>query len=194
MKTANEFKELRDKKYDDWINFDKKVKGQWQLLETIIDRGFNSLGHSQKYIDITNVGELYKENEKKLISEPNCFYITKDKNGTRLYFDAKDYNDYVNSNKKVNEATKDCNKRYGKALNDLNDNVNSDKKSDLKKDTDEQVKEDKEVETNKNNTEDNFKLIFSTFDGKDHHEKEYNSFEELKKDVEIIPEFFKIFE
>ena len=124
MKTANEFKELRDKKYNDWINFDKKVKGQWSLLETIVNRGFNSLGHSQKYIDITNVGELYKENEKKLISEPNCFYITKDKNGTRLYFDEKDYKDYVNSNKKSN----------------------------LKKDTDEQVKEDKKVHTLKFNT------------------------------------------
>ena len=152
MKTANEFKELRDKKYNDWINFDKKVKGQWQLLETIIDRGFNSLGHSQKYIDITNVGELYKENEKKLISEPNCFYITKDKNGTRLYFDEKDYNDYINSNKKVNEAIKDCNKRYSKALNDLNDNVDYDKESNLKKDTDEQTKEDKKVEALKFNT------------------------------------------
>ena len=124
MKTANEFKELRDKKYNDWINFDKKVKGQWSLLETIVNRGFNSLGHSQKYIDITNVGELYKENEKKLISEPNCFYITKDKNGTRLYFDEKDYNDYINSNKKSN----------------------------LKKDTDEQVKEDKKSEALKFNT------------------------------------------
>ena len=124
MKTANEFKELRDKKYNDWINFDKKVKGQWSLLETIVNRGFNSLGHSQKYIDITNVGELYKENEKKLISEPNCFYITKDKNGTRLYFDSKDYNHYVNSNKK----------------------------SDLKKDTDEQVKDNKKVESLKFNT------------------------------------------
>ena len=166
MKTANEFKELRDKKYDDWINFDKKVKGQWQLLETIIDRGFNSLGHSQKYIDITNVGELYKENEKKLISEPNCFYITKDKNGTRLYFDAKDYEEYINGYKKLS----------------------------LKKDSEAQVKEDIKIEINKNNTDDNFKLIFSTFDGKAHHEKEYNSFEELKKDVEITPEFFKIFE
>ena len=124
MKTANEFKELRDKKYNDWINFDKKVKGQWSLLETIVNKGFSSLGHSQKYIDITNVGELYKENEKKLISEPNCFYITKDKNGTRLYFDSKDYNDYVNSNKKSN----------------------------LKKDTDEQVKEDKKIEALKFNT------------------------------------------
>ena len=124
MKTANEFKELRDKKYNDWINFDKKVKGQWSLLETIVNRGFNSLGHSQKYIDITNVGELYKENEKKLISEPNCFYITKDKNGTRLYFDEKDYKDYVNSNKKSN----------------------------FKKDIDYQVKEDKKDETLKFNT------------------------------------------
>ena len=124
MKTANEFKELRDKKYNDWINFDKKVKGQWSLLETIVNRGFNSLGHSQKYIDITNVGELYKENEKKLISEPNCFYITKDKNGTRLYFDEKDYKDYVN--------------RY--------------KESNLEKDVEEQVKEDKKVETLKFNT------------------------------------------
>lgn len=124
MKTANEFKELRDKKYNDWINFDKKVKGQWSLIETIIDRGFNSLGHSQKYIDITNVGELYKENEKKLISEPNCFYITKDKNGTRLYFDEKDYNDYVNSNKK----------------------------SDFKKDIDEQVRDNRKGEALKFNT------------------------------------------
>ena len=124
MKTANEFKELRDKKYNDWINFDKKVKGQWSLLETIVNRGFNSLGHSQKYIDITNVGELYKENEKKLISEPNCFYITKDKNGIRLYFDKKDYNEYVNSNKK----------------------------SDLKKDTDEQVRDNRKGEALKFNT------------------------------------------
>ena len=124
MKTANEFKELRDKKYNDWINFDKKVKGQWSLLETIVNKGFSSLGHSQKYIDITNVGELYKENEKKLISEPNCFYITKDKNGTRLYFDSKDYNDYVNSYKKSN----------------------------LKKDTDEQVREDEELKGLRLNT------------------------------------------
>ena len=124
MKTANEFKELRDKKYNDWINFDKKVKGQWSLLETIVNRGFNSLGHSQKYIDITNVGELYKENEKKLISEPNCFYITKDKNGTRLYFDEKDYNDYINSNKKSN----------------------------FKKDTDEQVRDNRKGEALKFNT------------------------------------------
>lgn len=152
MKTANEFKELRDKKYNDWINFDKKVKGQWSLLETIVNRGFNSLGHSQKYIDITNVGELYKENERKLISEPNYFKITKDKNGTRLYFDETDYNDYINGNKKVKEGTKDYNKRYSKALNDLNDNVDYDKKSNLKKDVDEQVRDNRKGEALKFNT------------------------------------------
>ena len=155
MKTANEFKELRNKKYNDWINFDKKVKGQWSLLETIVNRGFNSLGHSQKYIDITNVGELYKENEKKLISEPNCFYITKDKNGTRLYFDAKDYEEYINGYKKLS----------------------------LKKDSEAQVKEDKKIEINKNNTD----------DYKNNYEKEYNSFEDFIKDLETIPDFFKIF-
>ena len=152
MKTAEEFKKQRNKKYNDWIEFDEKVKGQWKLIESIVDKSFNSLGHSQKYIDISNVGDLYKENERKLISEPNYFKITKDKNGTRLYFDETDYNNYVNSNKKVNEAIKDCNKRYSKTLNDLNDNVNSDKKSNLKKYTDEQVKNDKKVENLKFNT------------------------------------------
>ena len=124
MKSAEEFKKQRNKKYNDWIEFDEKVKGQWKLIESIVDKSFNSLGHSQKYIDISNVGDLYKENERKLISEPNYFKITKDKNGTRLYFDAKDYEEYINSNKKSN----------------------------LKKDTDKQVKEDKKVETLKSNT------------------------------------------
>ena len=149
MKSAEEFKKQRNKKYNDWIEFDEKVKGQWKLIESIVDKSFNSLGHSQKYIDISNVGDLYKENERKLISEPNYFKITKDKNGTRLYFDAKDYEEYINSNKKVNEDTKDFNKRYSKALNDY---INSNKKSNLKKDTDKQVKEDKKVETLKSNT------------------------------------------
>ena len=169
----------------------EEIKGQMKLIESKVMNA--NIGHKTKYIDLGNIGKLFSENEKQIIKDG--YYITQDdKNGTRLYFDEKDYNDYVNSNKKVNEATKDCNERYGKALNDLKDNVNSDKKSNLKKDIEEQVKEDKKVKTNKNNTDDNFKLIFSTFDGKDHHEKEYNSFEELKKDVEIIPEFFKIFE
>ena len=124
MKSAEEFKKQRNKKYNDWIEFDEKVKGQWKLIESIVDKSFNSLGHSQKYIDISNVGDLYKENERKLISEPNYFKITKDKNGTRLYFDAKDYEEYINSNKKSN----------------------------LKKDTDEQIKGDKKSETLKVNT------------------------------------------
>ena len=42
MKTANEFKELRDKKYDDWIEFDEKVKGQWKLIESIVDKETNT--------------------------------------------------------------------------------------------------------------------------------------------------------
>ena len=75
---------------------------------------------------------LYKENEKKLISEPNCFYITKDKNGTRLYFDEKDYNHYVNSNKNSIKDVKEqsnelknkievCDKRYKEALKKLSE-------------------------------------------------------------------------
>ena len=190
LRTAKDCLRIREEKLNIFNKSQEEIKGQMKLIESKVMNA--NIGHKTKYIDLGNIGKLFSENEKQIIKDG--YYITQDdKNGTRLYFDEKDYNDYVNSNKKVNEATKDCNKRYGKALNDLKDNVNSDKKSNLKKDTDEQVKEDKKVETNKNNTDENFKLIFSTFDGKDHHEKEYNSFEELKKDVEIIPEFFKIF-
>ena len=191
LRTAKDCIKIREEKLNIFNKSQEEIKGQMKLIESKVMNA--NIGHKTKYIDLGNIGKLFSENEKQIIKDG--YYITQDdKNGTRLYFDEKDYNDYVNSNKKVNEATKDCNKRYGKALNDLNDNVNSDKKSNLKKDTDEQVKENKKVEANKNNTDDNFKLIFSTFDGKDLHEKEYNSFEELKKDVEITPEFFKIFE
>ena len=191
LRTAKDCIRIREEKLKIFNKSQEEIKGQMKLIESKVMNA--NIGHKTKYIDLGNIGKLFSENEKQIIKDG--YYITQDdKNGTRLYFDEKDYNDYVNSNKKVNEAVNDCNKRYGKALNDLNDDINSDKKSDLKKDTDEQVKEDKKVKTNKNNTDDNFKLIFSTFDGKDHHEKEYNSFEELKKDVEIIPEFFKIFE
>ena len=82
-----------------------------------------NIDHETKYIDIGNVGKLFSENEKQIIKDG--YYITQDdKNGTRLYFDKEAYNDYVNSNKKSN----------------------------LKKDTDEQVKEDKKVHTLKFNT------------------------------------------
>ena len=81
-----------------------------------------NIDHETKYIDIGNIGKLFSENEKQIIKDG--YYITQDKNGTRLYFDKKDYDDYVNSNKKLN----------------------------LKKDIDEQVKDDKKVEALKFNT------------------------------------------
>ena len=162
LRTAKDCIKIREEKLNIFNKSQEEIKGQMKLIESKVMNA--NIGHRTKYISLGNVGKLFSENEKQIIKDG--YYITQDdKNGTRLYFDEKDYNDYVNSNKKSN----------------------------LKKDTDEQVKEDKKVETNKNNTDENFKLIFSTFDGKDYHEKEYNSFEELKKDVEIIPEFFKIF-
>ena len=166
MKTANEFKELRDKKYDDWINFDKKVKGQWSLLETIVNRGFNSLGHSQKYIDLGNVGKLFSENEKQIIKDG--YYITQDdKNGTRLYFDEKDYNDYVNSNKnsikdvkeqsnELKNKIEDCNKRYKETLKKLNDDIDSSKKINLKNDLNNQEKDNNKVEAKEYDTFEDF--------------------------------------
>ena len=162
LRTAKDCLKIREEKLKIFNKSQEEIKGQMKLIESKVMNA--NIGHRTKYIDLGNVGKLFSENEKQIIKDG--YYITQDdKNGTRLYFDAKDYEEYINGYKKSN----------------------------LKKDTDEQVKEDKKVETNKNNTDENFKLIFSTFDGKDHHEKEYNSFEELKKDVEIIPEFFKIF-
>ena len=82
-----------------------------------------NIGHRTKYIDLGNIGKLFSENEKQIIKDG--YYITQDdKNGTRLYFDKEAYNDYVNSNKKSN----------------------------FTKDTDEQVKDDKKVKTLKFNT------------------------------------------
>ena len=82
-----------------------------------------NIDHETKYIDIGNVGKLFSENEKQIIK--NGYYITQDeKNGTRLYFDKEAYNDYINSNKK----------------------------SDLKTDTDEQVRANRKGEALKFNT------------------------------------------
>ena len=82
-----------------------------------------NIDHETKYIDIGNVGKLFSENEKQIIKDG--YYITQDdKNGIRLYFDKEAYDDYINSYKKSN----------------------------LKKDTDEQVKDDKKVHTLKFNT------------------------------------------
>ena len=82
-----------------------------------------NIGHRTKYIDLGNIGKLFSENEKQIIKDG--YYITQDdKNGTRLYFDKEAYNDYINSNKKSN----------------------------LKKDTDEQVRDNRKGEALKFNT------------------------------------------
>ena len=162
LRTAKDCIKIREEKLNMFNKSQEEIKGQMKLIESKVMNA--NIGHETKYIDLGNIGKLFSENEKQIIKDG--YYITQDdKNGTRLYFDAKDYEEYINGYKKLS----------------------------LKKDSEAQVKEDKKIKTNKNNTDDNFKLIFSTFDGKDYHEKEYNSFEELKKDVEIIPEFFKIF-
>lgn len=164
LRTAKDCIKIREEKLNIFNKSQEEIKGQMKLIESKVMNA--NIGHRTKYIDLGNIGKLFSENEKQIIKDG--YYITQDdKNGTRLYFDEKDYNEYVNSNKKSN----------------------------FKKDTDEQVKDDKKVEVNKNNTDDNFKLKFSTFDGKDkdNYEKEYNSFEDFIKDLETIPEFFKIF-
>ena len=126
LRTAKDCIKIREEKLNIFNKSQEEIKGQMKLIESKVMNA--NIGHKTKYIDLGNIGKLFSENEKQIIKDG--YYITQDdKNGTRLYFDAKDYNDYVNSNKKVNEAIKDCNKQYGKALNDLNDNVNSDKKS-----------------------------------------------------------------
>ena len=162
LRTAKDCIKIREEKLNIFNKSQEEIKGQMKLIESKVMNA--NIGHKTKYIDLGNIGKLFSENEKQIIKDG--YYITQDdKNGTRLYFDAKDYEEYINGYKKLS----------------------------LKNDSEEQVKEYIKIEINKYNTDDNFKLIFSTFDGKDHHEKEYNSFEELKKDVEIIPEFFKIF-
>ena len=138
LRTAKDCLKIREEKLNMFNKSQEEIKGQMKLIESKVINA--NIDHKTKYIDIGNIGKLFSENEKQIIKDG--YYITQDdKNGTRLYFDKEDYNDYINSNKKSS-----------KALNDLNDNINSDKKSDLKKDTDEQVKEDKKVETSKFNT------------------------------------------
>ena len=162
LRTAKDCLRIREKKLNIFNKSQEEIKGQMKLIESKVMNA--NIDHKTKYIDIGNVGKLFSENEKQIIKDG--YYITQDdKNGTRLYFDKKDYNDYVNSNKKVNEATKDCNK----ALNDLNDNIDSNEKTNLKKDTDEQVKDDKKVEALKFNTIGEFldyldKESYKTFD------------------------------
>ena len=144
LRTAKDCLKIREEKLKIFNKSQEEIKGQMKLIESKVMNA--NIEYGTKYIDIGNVGKLFSENEKQIIKDG--YYITQDdKNGTRLYFDEKDYNDYVNSNKKVKEAINDCNK----ALNDLNDNIDSDEKTNLKKDTDEQVKADKKVKTLKFN-------------------------------------------
>ena len=150
LRTAEDCLKIREEKLNIFNKTQEEIKGQMQLIES---KGMNAnIDHETKYIDIGIVGKLFSENQKQIIKDG--YYINEDdKNGTKLYCDKKDYNDYVKSNKKVKEAAiKDCNERYSKASNDLNDNVNSNKKLNLKTDIEEQVKDDKKVETLKFNT------------------------------------------
>ena len=123
LRTAKDCLKIREEKLNMFNKSQEEIKGQMKLIESKVVNA--NIGHRTKYIDIGNVGKLFSENEKQIIQDG--YYITQDdKNGTRLYFDEKDYNDYVNSN--------------------------GNKKSNLKKDADEQVKEDKKVEALKSNT------------------------------------------
>ena len=149
LRTAKDCLKIREEKLNIFNKSKEEIKGQMKLIESKVINA--NIEYGTKYIDIGNVGKLFSENEKQIIKDG--YYITQDdKNGTRLYFDKEAYNDYINSNKKVKEATKDCNEKYGKASNDLNDNINFDKKSNLKKDIDEQVKDNKKSEALKFNT------------------------------------------
>ena len=130
LRTAKDCIRIREEKLNMFNRSQEEIKGQMKLIESKVMNA--NIGHRTKYIDIGNVGKLFSENEKQIIKDG--YYITQDdKNGTRLYFDEKDYNDYVNSNKKVKEAIKDCSTRYTETLNKLKDDIVSDKKSNLKK-------------------------------------------------------------
>ena len=120
LRTAKDCLRIREEKLNIFNKSQEEIKGQMQLIESKVMNA--NIDHKTKYIDIGNIGKLFSENEKQIIKDG--YYIIQDKNGIRLYFDEKDYNDCINSNKKSN----------------------------LKKDTDEQVKEDKKVEALKFNT------------------------------------------
>ena len=121
LRTAKDCLRIRDEKLKIFNKSQEEIKGQMKLIESKVMNA--NIDHKTKYIDIGNIGKLFSENEKQIIKDG--YYITQDdKNGTRLYFDEKDYKDYIN--------------RY--------------KESDFKKDIDKQMKEDKKVEALKFNT------------------------------------------
>ena len=120
LRTAKDCIKIREEKLKIFNKSQEEIKGQMQLIESKVMNA--NIGHNTKYIDLGNVGKLFSENEKQIIKDG--YYITQDKNGTRLYFDEKDYKDYINSYKKSN----------------------------LKKDTDEQVRDNRKGEALKFNT------------------------------------------
>ena len=148
LRTAKDCLKIREEKLNMFNKSQEEIKGQMKLIESKVMNA--NIGHKTKYIDLGNIGKLFSENEKQIIKDG--YYITQDdKNGTRLYFDAKDYEEYINGYKKLS----------------------------LKKDSEAQVKEDKKIEINKNNTD----------DYKNNYEKEYNSFGEFIKKIESITGF-----
>ena len=121
LRTAKDCLRIREEKLKIFNKTQEEIKGQMKLIESKVMNA--NIDHKTKYIDIGNIGKLFSENEKQIIKDG--YYITQDdKNGTRLYFDKEDYDDYVNSNKKI----------------------------DFKKDTDEQVRDNRKSEALKFNT------------------------------------------
>ena len=116
LRTAKDCLKIREEKLKIFNKSQEEIKGQMKLIESKVMNA--NIEYGTKYIDIGNIGKLFSENEKQIIKDG--YYITQDdKNGTRLYFDAKDYEEYINGYKELS----------------------------LKKDSEAQVKEDKKGET-----------------------------------------------
>ena len=121
LRTAKDCIKIREEKLKIFNKSQEEIKGQMQLIESKVMNA--NIDHKTKYIDIGNIGKLFSENEKQIIKDG--YYITQDdKNGTRLYFDKKDYEEYINGYKKLS----------------------------FTKDTDEQVKDNRKCEPLKLNT------------------------------------------
>lgn len=131
MKSASEMLKLRDEKYKNWLEVENKIKGQWDLISGKID-SFN-ICHSSKYISIGNIGDLYKENERKLIDLGYKIVVTKSE--TRLYFDSKAYNDYIVSNRTERDIIR------------ANNNMNTINKTDFKNNESKQVDSNSKVKS-----------------------------------------------
>ena len=186
MKTANELKQEREKLINEHNKEKELIEGQWKYIEGKIDQF--EITKDSKYIDLGKI-ELYDENIVKLTVNNN-FYIYSDNNkNIILYFDRDDYNKMLAYGDSVQSNIYNSNKCSKQDKETTDNNINSEQIENLKNNSKEQVKDDKKVETNKNNTNYNFKLKFSSFDGKDNYKKEYNSFGEFIKDLEAMQIF-----